>query len=104
MLTYLVAMVLNAVVVLSCDCISCHAHVTTIHCSCGECPMEMGRAVLSQHCECTHSHENRAEVAVTVDSERVLKLTKIAVAELPRALACPTDATSISAHETPNCP
>ena len=50
-------------------------------------------AYLSQHCDCTHTHENRTESAVAVDTERVLKYVKIAVAELPRAIVDAVDTT-----------
>lgn len=86
MLTYIFAMVLNAVVVLTCDCTS-HAKHATHHCSCKECVVSENATHLSQHCDCTHSHENRADTAVTVDTERVQKFMRAAVAELPRAIA-----------------
>ena len=103
MLTYLCAMVLNAVVLLSCDCSSCHKHI--VHsCKCSGCELLEHAPSLAQHCECTHSHENVAETALMVDSERDSKLTKIVVAELPRALASLIDATSDCAQEVPLCP
>jgi hypothetical protein len=104
MLAYLCAMVLNAVVVLTCDCTSCHAHPTHT-CMCGECAaFEEVATALTQHCECTHSHENRAEEAVTVDYERILKLSRVVVAELPRALVSFNDVTAMVAHQILGCP
>ena len=103
MLMYLCAMVLNAVVLLSCDCSSCHKHI--VHsCKCRGCELLEQSPSLSQHCECTHSHENSSEIALAVDSERDSKLIKIVVAELPRALADSAESTTSFAHQAPNCP
>ena len=103
MLTYLFAMVLNAVVVLTCDCSSCHQH--PVHtCKCGQCEMPEYATSLTQHCDCTHSHENRSETAVAVDTERVLKLMKVIVAELPRTLSDSIDSNLLTTHKTLMCP
>ena len=104
MLTYIFAMVLNTVVVLTCDCSSCHSH-TAHHCSCEECVMcEDSRMMLSQHCECTHTHENRADTAVEVDTERVLRFMKVVVAELPRTLSDSMDTNLVITHDALMCP
>lgn len=104
MLTYIFAIVLNAVVVLTCDCSSCHTH-TAHQCLCEECAMyEDSNAMLSQHCECTHTHENRADTAVEVDTERVLKLMKVVVAELPRTLSDTMDTNLDITHDPLICP
>ena len=103
MLAYLFAMVLNAVVVLTCDCTSCHNH-SAHKCPCEMCVTCEGDTFLSQHCECTHSHENSAETGIAVDAERVLKLMKVVVAELPRTLVDLTDITSTSADSMPTVP
>lgn len=103
MLLYVCAMALNAFVVLTCDCVSCHTH-TSHTCHCEECALLEGETFLSQHCECTHSHENRTDTAVMAESERVLKLMKVVVAELPRTLADSGDTAISITHETPTCP
>ena len=59
---------------------------------------------LTQHCDCTHSHENRSETAVEVDTERVLKLMKVIVAELPRTLSDSIDSNLLTTHKTLMCP
>ncbi len=103
MLSCFFAMALNAFVVLTCDCTSCHTH-TTHACMCEECALFEGDTFLSQHCECTHTHENSTDAGVTADSERVLKLMKVAVAELPRSLIYAIDTCSHNADSSMNCP
>ncbi len=100
LLSYILAMVLNAVVVLTCDCSSCHSPL--VHkCHCEMCISNDGDTFLSQHCDCTHSHENQVTTAVTVDAERVFKSIKIAVAELPRTIVDLCDAMAMFTHEIP---
>lgn len=100
MLTCIFAMALNAFVVLTCDCTKCHTRV--VHaCNCGECIHAEGDLFFSQHCDCTHTHENTIRTGLTVESERVLKLMKIVVAELPRSLVCSVDITAVTAHDVP---
>ena len=91
LLTYIFAMALNAFVVLTCDCASCHQH--PVHsCKCSSCELLEQNPSFSQHCECTHSHENPTEVAVVADNERDLKLMRFVIAELPRTIVDTIDA------------
>lgn len=103
MLTCFFAMALNAFVVLTCDCVSCHTH-TAHTCMCEDCALLEGNMSFTQHCECTHTHENRAGTGLTVENERVLKLLKIIVAELPRTLADSNDIISVATHDALMCP
>ena len=86
LLTYIFAMALNAFVTLTCDCASCHTRIPH-SCKCESCALLEHNPSLTQHCECTHSHEAPTEIALAVDGERESKVVKIIVAELPRALA-----------------
>ena len=103
LLTYIFAMALNAFVTLTCDCASCHTHITH-SCKCEGCALIEQNSSISQHCECTHSHEAPTEIALAVDGERESKVVRIIVAELPRALAESLDNISISACETAKVP
>ena len=103
MLTYLFAMALNAFVTLTCDCTSCHHH-STHSCKCEGCALLEQNPSISQHCECTHSHEATVEIALAIDVEKVSKSFKVTVLELPRALAESLDNISIFAYESPTAP
>ena len=103
LLTYIFAMALNAFVTLTCDCASCHTRIPH-SCKCESCALLEHNPSLTQHCECTHSHDAPTEIALAVDGERESKVVKIIVAELPRALAESLDNLSISACETAKVP
>ena len=82
---YMTAMALNTLVVVMCNCNACHVHA--MHAACSErCHAAASMPCLSQHCECTHSHENRTTYAMTSDGDRALKLLKAVIAELPKTL------------------
>lgn len=93
---YMLAMAVNACVVLTCDCASRHHRM---HACCAEmCEAVAGTMSLTQHCACTHSHENRAADAVVSDTDRTFKSLRAVVAELPRMFvwsAEPDDAGSV---------
>ena len=103
MLAYLFAMALNAFVTLTCDCASCHHH-STHSCKCESCVLLEQNPSISQHCECTHSHEAPVEIALAVDGEKISKSVKIVVVELSRAFAESLDNISIFACESPTAP
>ena len=100
MMTYLFALVVNTFVTLTCDCVSCYAHADH-NCKCEGCALLERNPSLTQHCDCTHSHETPVEIALAADGERSLKLVKIVVAELPRTLAESLDALSFYMCESP---
>lgn len=103
MVVYIFAMVLNSVVLLTCDCAS-HRHHSTHSCKCEGCALLEQNPSLSQHCECTHSHEAPVDSALAVDGEKSSKVIKIVVVELPRALAESLDNIAVSVCESPTAP
>lgn len=85
LVVYMAAMAVNAMVVLTCRCSAGHDH--SAHEACGvECTVDAGTLCFTQHCECTHSHENRFAYALTADGERAMKFMRAAVAQLPKPM------------------
>ena len=88
---YLFAAVFNAYAVLTCDCASQHHHAHHGHTCCAKVAgVGQGAVCFTQHCDCTHSHENRSAAAVISDNCEVVRFLRAAVADLPRI--CISDA------------
>lgn len=91
MAVYVLSIAVNALVVLTCECMSHHGHDGDL-CALShgtECTADMGGSCpnFTQHCACTHSHDNNQDYALVFDGDRLLKHVRAAVAELPRTLA-----------------
>jgi len=97
---YLSTMAFNSYVVLTCDCASRHHHPHHGHTCCAEvCGVDESAMSFTQHCDCTHSHDNRTTIAVLSDNDRVFKSLRAIVADLPRIFATDTECVeSVSAE------